>query len=72
VPKLLDRALSADRPCVIEAVVDPEFPMMPPHVTLKEATAYAKSVLKGDPDAGAMIKETVKTVVASVFKKGEK
>jgi pyruvate dehydrogenase (quinone) len=72
VPGMLDRALASDRPCVIEAVVDPEFPMMPPHVTLKEATAYAKSVLKGDPNAGEMIKETVKTAVASVFKKGEK
>jgi pyruvate dehydrogenase (quinone) len=72
VPSFLDRALSAGRPCVIEAVVDPEFPMMPPHVTLKEAMAYAKSVLKGDPNAGSMIKETVKTAVASVLKKGEK
>jgi len=72
VPLLLDRALAAGRPCVIEAVVDPEFPMMPPHVTLKEAMAYAKAVLKGDPDANSMISETVKTVVASVFKKGEK
>jgi pyruvate dehydrogenase (quinone) len=72
VPAMLDRALGSDRPCVIEAVVDPQFPMMPPHVTLKEATSYAKSVLKGDPDAGQMIKETVKTAVASVFKKGEK
>jgi pyruvate dehydrogenase (quinone) len=72
VPGMLDRALGSDRPCVIEAIVDPEFPMMPPHVTLKEATAYAKSVLKGDPNAGQMIKETVKTAVASVLKKGEK
>jgi pyruvate dehydrogenase (quinone) len=54
---------------VIEAVVDPEFPMMPPHVTLKEATAYAKAVLKGDPNAGEMIKDTVKAAVATVFKK---
>ncbi|HWE24997.1 MAG TPA: thiamine pyrophosphate-requiring protein [Myxococcales bacterium] len=69
---LLDRAMSSNRPCVIEAIVDPEFPMMPPHVTLKEATAYAKSVLKGDPNAGSMIKETVKTAIASVLKKGEK
>src|SRR3954462_12435473 len=50
-----DVALRADRPVLVEAVVDPEFPMMPPHVTLKEAMAYAKSVLKGDPDAGHMI-----------------
>jgi pyruvate dehydrogenase (quinone) len=72
VPLLLDRALAADRPCVIDAVVDPEFPMMPPHITLKEALAYAMAVLKGDPKADSMISETVKTVVASVFKKGEK
>ena len=73
VGKLLDVALGADRPCVIEAVVDPEFPMMPPHVTLKEATAYVKAVLKGDPNAGEMVKDTLKTAVATVFKsKGRK
>src|SRR5437660_5987600 len=65
--------LAAARPVLVEAVVDPEFPMIPPHVTLKEATAYAKSVLKGDPDAKHMIGETIKTAVAGVFKKdGEK
>jgi len=53
------------------AVVDPEFPMMPPHITLKEVTAYAKSVLKGDPDAKHMIGETIKAAVASVLKKNE-
>jgi pyruvate dehydrogenase (quinone) len=66
-----DAALSSDRPCLVEAVVDPEFPMLPPHVTFEEAMAYAKSVLKGDPNAARMIKETVKTAVASVFKKGD-
>ena len=54
---------------LVEAVTDPEFPMMPPHITLKEAKAYARSVLKGDPDAKHMIGETIKTAVASVFKK---
>jgi hypothetical protein len=42
-------------------------------VTLKEATAYVKSILKGDPNAGEMIKDTLKTAVATVFKsKGDK
>src|SRR5207253_5072334 len=54
VPRLWDVALASTRPCVVEAQVDPEYPMMPPHVTLKEATAYAKAILKGDPDAGHM------------------
>jgi pyruvate dehydrogenase (quinone) len=65
-------ALRADRPVLVEAMVDPDFPMMPPHVTLKEARAYAKSVIKGDPDARHMIGETIKTAVASVFEKGKK
>jgi pyruvate dehydrogenase (quinone) len=56
---------------VVEAVTDPEFPMMPPHVTLKEAKAYAEAVMKGDPNAGHMIAETIKTAVASLLKKGE-
>src|SRR5438132_523136 len=64
-----DVALAADRPVLVEAVVDPEFPMIPPHVTLQEATADEKSVLKGDPDAKHMIGETIKTAVAGVFKK---
>ena len=54
-------------------MVDPEFPMMPPHVSFEEAKAFAKSVLKGDPNAKHMVKETIKTAVAGVFggKKGE-
>ncbi|MCA1827815.1 MAG: thiamine pyrophosphate-requiring protein [Myxococcales bacterium] len=71
VAKTWDVALKADRPVLVEAVVDPEFPMMPPHVTLKEAMAYAKSVAKGDPEAKHMIAETVKTAIAGVFKKDE-
>ncbi len=67
-----DAALAADRPVLVEAVVDPEFPMMPPHVTLKEAKAYARAVMKGDPDAGHMIGETIKTAVADVFRKKRK
>jgi pyruvate dehydrogenase (quinone) len=55
VAKTWEIALRADRPIVIDAVVDPEFPMLPPHVTLKEALAYAKAVM------------TLKTVIADVL-----
>jgi pyruvate dehydrogenase (quinone) len=50
-----DRALSADRPCLVEAVTDPEVPPLPPHITLEQAKAYLASILKGDPARGAMI-----------------
>ena len=69
VAKTWDVALKADRPVLVEAVVDPEFPMMPPHITLKEMVAYAKSVAKGDPESKHMIGETIKTAVAGIFKK---
>ncbi len=32
-----DEALAADRPFVIDAVVDPEVPPLPPHITLEQA-----------------------------------
>jgi pyruvate dehydrogenase (quinone) len=69
VAKTWETALRADRPVLIEAITDPEFPMMPPHVTLKQAKAYAAAVLKGDPDAKHLVGETIRAAVASVFGK---
>jgi pyruvate dehydrogenase (quinone) len=42
-------ALSADRPCVIDAITDPEEPPLPPHITLEQARNMAEAMLKGDP-----------------------
>jgi pyruvate dehydrogenase (quinone) len=55
-----ERALHADRPALIEAVVDPNVPPLPPHITFEQATAFAKSALKGDVDALGFLKQTVK------------
>ena len=55
-----DRALAADRPCVVEARVDPDVPPLPPHITLKEAKAFSSAVLKGDPDTVGIIKQTLR------------
>ena len=46
-----DEALSADRPTLIEVVVDPEIAPLPPHITFEQATAMASAMVKGDPDA---------------------
>src|SRR5207248_2155128 len=43
-------AFSSDRPVVVEAVVDPDVPMLPPHITFQQAKSFAEAVLKGDPD----------------------
>ena len=59
-----DAALSSDRPVVLEAIVDPSVPMLPPHITLEQARAYLMAILKGDPDAMRIIKASVKEVLA--------
>jgi pyruvate dehydrogenase (quinone) len=62
-----DEALSADRPCVIEFVTDPEVPPLPPHITPEQAKNFMVSLLH-DPSRAAMIRQSIKEMMAS-FKK---
>jgi len=55
-----DEALTADRPVLLEAITDPEVPPLPPHITFEEARFYMKAIAGGDPDRGAMIKQSLK------------
>ncbi len=55
-----DRAFSADRPVVIDAVTDPDTPTLPPHITMREAQSYASALLQGDPEAGGILWQTWK------------
>jgi pyruvate dehydrogenase (quinone) len=64
ISKAWDDLLSADRPGVLEAVTDPSVPPLPPHITMEQALNYSKMLLKGDPDRGHIIVETVKQKVA--------
>lgn len=47
----LARALGTPGPAVIEAVVDPHEPPMPPRVKLKQAVVLAESLARGTPHA---------------------
>jgi pyruvate dehydrogenase (quinone) len=62
-----DEALKADRPCVIEAITDPEVPPLPPHITFKQAKAFAESMLKGDSGTNAMLRESARETWATLF-----
>jgi pyruvate dehydrogenase (quinone) len=62
-----DAALASDRPCVIDALTDPNVPPLPPHIKYDQAKRYAKAVLKGDPDATAIIWQSFKQASAGVF-----
>jgi pyruvate dehydrogenase (quinone)/pyruvate oxidase len=48
----LREALSRKGPCLIEAVVDPNEPPMPPKIEAKQALHFAESLVKGTPNAG--------------------
>lgn len=60
-----EAALAADRPTVIDAKTDPNVPPLPPHISFEQAQAYLSSIVKGDPDAMAMIKQTTKDLVGA-------
>jgi pyruvate dehydrogenase (quinone) len=53
-----DEALAARRPCVLEAVTDPNVPPLPPHITLEQARALMFSLAKGDPDFLDVVKQS--------------
>ena len=60
VPDALAAAFAADRPFVIEAVTDPNVPILPPHITLEQMKGYVSAVRKGDPDTGDMARQTLR------------
>lgn len=45
----LEKALATPGPVIVEAIVDPFEPPMPPKVTLDQATKFAQSLAKGQP-----------------------
>ena len=59
-----DAALAADRPTILDVYTDPDVPPLPPHISFKQARAYAESILKGDPDSAGMLRASVKELFA--------
>jgi pyruvate dehydrogenase (quinone) len=59
-----DDALEAERPCVIEAITDPEVPPLPPHITIEQARMFMSAVRRGDPNARQMIVQSFRQKLA--------
>jgi pyruvate dehydrogenase (quinone) len=62
-----DRALTADRPFVLDMVTDPNVPPLPPHITLKQARHFMGALAKGDPEAGNVLVDTAHELVGSLL-----
>jgi pyruvate dehydrogenase (quinone) len=60
-----EQAFAAGRPCVLEAITDPDVPPLPPHITFEQARAFASSVLHRDADALGFLKQTLKDAAES-------
>ena len=65
--RILDEAFASDGPVVVEAVVDPFEPPMPPKATAKQAAKFAESLAHGETDRGKIMstifKDKVKEMV---------
>ncbi len=48
--RILEDALAVDGPVVIDAIVDPHEPPMPPKVTIDQAAHFAEALLRGTPN----------------------
>jgi pyruvate dehydrogenase (quinone) len=63
-PELLaaawDEVLSAGAPAVLEVVVDPEIPPLPPHITGEQMQKLAKAMVKGDPEAVGVMEKSLR------------
>jgi pyruvate dehydrogenase (quinone) len=64
---VLDEAFAIDGPVLVEAVVDPFTPPMPPKVTVEQAAKFAESLVKGQPNrdkiALTVLSDTVREMV---------
>jgi pyruvate dehydrogenase (quinone) len=62
-----DEVLAADRPAVLETIVDPEVPPLPPHITLEQATHFIEAVAAGDPHRVRLVRQSFRQMLAGLL-----
>jgi len=55
------------KPCVVEVVVDPFEPPMPPKVTVQQAMHFAEALAKGQPEGKRIALTLFRDKVAELF-----
>ncbi len=59
----LKEVLEADRPAVLDVVVDPNVPIMPPYIDKSKMVNFSKAMLKGDPESQKVIRQTIRELM---------
>lgn len=62
-----ERAIASGKPCLIEAIVDPFEPPLPPKVEPKQAIKFAEALAKGQPARGAIALTLFRDKVSELF-----
>jgi len=61
--RLMEQALKTPGPVLVEAVIDPFEPPMPPKTTLKQASRLAEALLRGEPNREKILATVLKDKV---------
>ncbi len=64
VDQVVDLALAADRPVVIDVKADPNVIALPPHATFEQAKNLFMALARGDSDRGAILGQLIKQLAA--------
>ena len=62
-----EEVFSAGRPAVLEAVVDPEIPPLPPHVSGEQMKKMARAMVKGDPEAAGVMEKSLRAKIEELL-----
>ena len=60
-------ALASQVPVVLEFKTDPEVPPLPAHISFEQAKRFMQTLLKGDPEEGALIKGATRQVLSDLL-----
>lgn len=59
----LNEALTGVMPVVLDVLTDPNVPIMPPHIDMKQLSKFSKALLKGDPEQQGIVRQTIREVM---------
>ena len=62
--RVWDEALTAERPCVIDAIADPNVPPLPPHITFEQARKFTDALLHRDPDELQIVRQSMRQMLS--------
>ena len=61
-----NEALAAGRPAVLEAIVDPDVPPLPPHITFEQAKHFAQAAIS-DPRRSQIVRQSFRQMVDALL-----